>query len=143
MSMSATTAAPPLTEHLAALDRRLHRAWKHRRPANCLPGTAGSGLTRAALIEPPHCREPDPVWSSDPPATLHAGGHDWISADTSGGAFADVAPGTYYHERCAHCGIYRTRHSRQGQPEGGTDSYYEYYPWGTAPPAGEVIDRNV
>ena len=137
--MSAAS-TPTLSAHLAALDKRLHGAWTHRPAAHCRPGTEGSGLSKAALQEPA-CREPDDSWHYVQ-GVLHED-HDWADADTSGGAFSDVAPGTYYHERCRNCGKYRTVHSRQGQPDDCPQSYTEYYPWGTAPPAGELVDRSV
>lgn len=123
-----------LTPHLAKLDKRLHRPWTHQETAAAMPG-------RAARTEPP-CIEPDDPWDISLQPLPRRAAHEWIDATHADGAYSDVAPGSQYHERCAHCGIYRTRHSQQGQPEGGTESYYEYYPWGTAPPAGQVSDRD-
>lgn len=123
-----------ITAHLAELDKRLHRAWRHRPTANAMPRAA------AARTEPP-CVEPDDPWEYRKLARHEA--HEWIDTTHADGAYADVAPGSQYHERCGHCGVYRTHHSNQGQPDGGTASYYEYYPWGTAPPAGELTDRDI
>ena len=127
-----TTIMPSRAEHLADLDRRMcGRAWRHVETAAERPSTS-------RRTEPP-CIEPLDR-STYAPAVRHTE-HAWIDVTACDGAYADVAPGSQYHERCALCGIYRTRHSNQGQPDGGIASYFAYHPWGTAPPAGQLTDR--
>lgn len=135
--MSADTTT---TVHLAELDGRLHRPWREQAPANVEPGTCKGALPRTAAVAPP-CVEPTDPWHYGKGGERHPF-HVWEDASAHDGAYADVAPGTYYHERCANCGLYRTCHSRQRQPEGGLASYNEYYEWGTCPPFAETSGRN-
>ena len=132
MQESTTATTVSVADHLAVLDRRMRgRPWRHVESASERP-------SRARCTEPP-CIEPDDSFAYMTVRERKHPEHHWIDATYGDAVFADVAPGSQYHERCANCGIYRTRHSSQGQTDGGMASYYEYYEWGTAPPESQTV----